>query len=96
MPTVFYIARKQFGAPRARQCIEDCLNALEIVPIDRQTLVDAQAIAGSDFEDDIQIACAVAAKLDAIVIRDASGFVAAPIPVLTPSELAAQLATPTP
>lgn len=40
-----------------------------------------------DFEDDLQIACAVAAGLDVIVSRDRAGFVHSPIPVLSPAEL---------
>ncbi len=39
----------------------------------------------------MQLAAAVAAQLDAIVTRDPAGFTGAPIPVLTPETLAAQL-----
>ena len=40
----------------------------------------------------LQIACAVEARLDAIVTRNATDFVGSPIPVLTPTELLALLA----
>jgi hypothetical protein len=68
-----------------------CLNTLQILAVDRQALIDADTLAGSDFEDNIQIA-AVAASLDAIVTRDVSGFSHAPLPVWSPSELLHRLA----
>ena len=47
---------------------------------------------GSDFEDNLQIACAVEAKLDAIVTRNPKDFAGSPVPVLTPAELLALIA----
>lgn len=45
-----------------------------------------------DYEDNLQIACAVEAGLDAIISRDPAGFTQSPIPVLTPAALLLQLA----
>jgi predicted nucleic acid-binding protein len=52
----------------------------------------ATTLPGSDFEDNLQIACAVEAKLDAIVTRNPKDFADSPVPVLTPTELLALLA----
>jgi hypothetical protein len=57
------------------------LSTLDIAPIDRATLLAAQALSGPDFEDDPQIARAVQTGVDAIVTRDPRGFAASPIPV---------------
>ena len=43
------------------------------------------------FEDNVQIASAELAGLDAIVTRDKAGFQGAPLPIFTPSELLQQL-----
>jgi hypothetical protein len=51
----------------------------------------ANTLTGTDFEDDLQIACAHLTGLDAIVTRNPKDFKSATIPVLTPSELLAQL-----
>jgi len=48
-------------------------------------------MAGSDLEDNVSMACALAAGLDAIVTRDPKGFAGSPIPVLSPTELLARL-----
>jgi len=52
----------------------------------------ATTLPGSDFEDNLQIACAVEARLDAIVTRNPKDFAGSPVPVLTPAELLALLA----
>lgn len=45
----------------------------------------------ADFEDAVQIACAVAQELEAILTRDRQGFLSSPIPVLSIHDLLKQL-----
>jgi predicted nucleic acid-binding protein len=92
LPTLFYVIRKQEDLARAHLAIANCLRSLEIVPFDRKVLEIATTLPGSDFEDNLQIACAVEAKLDAIVTRNPKDFADSPVPVLTPTELLALLA----
>jgi hypothetical protein len=75
----------------ARQAVRICLEAFEICAVDHQALEQAQALPGSDFENNLQIACASLAGLDAIVTRDSKGFKTAAMPVLTPAELLTRL-----
>jgi predicted nucleic acid-binding protein len=93
---VFCVARRHVGIARARQIVRDCLQAFEIIPVDRQTLEEADRLPGSDYEDNIQIAAAVSAGVDVIVTRDPSGYVASPVPVLTPAGLITRLPPPPP
>jgi hypothetical protein len=69
---------------------------LAILPIDKQTLLDADAMRGKDFEDNILIAAAVAASVDAIVTRNVADFAHSPIPVWQPAELLRRLAGASP
>jgi predicted nucleic acid-binding protein len=87
MTTLFYVARRLAGANQARTAVRTCLSAFEILTVDVQTLLDADALPGSDFEDNVQIAAAVQCKVDAIVTRDTSGFAASPLPVFLPADL---------
>jgi predicted nucleic acid-binding protein len=96
LPTIYYIVRRQAGLPAAQAALHACLSTLDIVPVDLATLLDAQARAGTDFEDDLQISCAVQAGVDAIVARDPRGFAASPVTVLTPADLATSLSGPAP
>jgi len=96
LPTIFYIVRKQAGLSTAQTTVNACLTTLDVAPIDQSTLLAALAFAGSDFEDDLQIACAVQSGVDAIVTRDPGGFSASQIPPIAPSDLVTLLSAPPP
>lgn len=88
---VFYVARRHVGFTRAKLIVHECLQAFEILSVDRAALLAAEELPGSDFEDNIQIAAATAAGVDAIVTRDPAGFSGSSIAVLTPRQLLEQL-----
>ncbi len=94
LPTVFYIVRKQTDLATARTAIADCLATLHIAPVDQTALLAAQAMPGADFEDNLQIACAINSGMDLIVTRDPRGFAHSPLPVSTPADLVARLPGP--
>ena len=60
LATIFYVGRKVVGTAKARADVRSYLAAFTILPIDKQTLLDADALAGSDFEDNITMAAAAA------------------------------------
>lgn len=91
MTDIFYIARRMVDVPTARVAVGLCLSTFEICPVDRQTLEQATTLPGSGFEDNVQIACALLASVDAIVTRNPADFAAATVPVLTPPALLTQL-----
>jgi hypothetical protein len=88
---IYYVAPKASDASRARQAVQLCLDVFEVAPVHRLTLERAQQVAGADLEDNVQIACAEAGALDAIVTRDKASYAAATLPVLTPAECLQQL-----
>jgi predicted nucleic acid-binding protein len=88
---IFYIARRATDVPTARIAVGLCLSAFDICPVDRQTLEQAASLVGNDFEDNLQIACALISGLDAIVTRNSGDFASAPMPVFAPAELLARL-----
>jgi predicted nucleic acid-binding protein len=91
LATVFYVARKVVGTATARAAVQMCLRAFAILPIDKQTLLDADALPGNDLEDNMLIAAAVTAGVDAIITRNIADFSHSPIPVWEPAELLKQL-----
>lgn len=88
---LWYISRRNGGAAVAQALVTDVLTAFSIRPVDRQMIEAALLEPGNDFEDNLQIVCARAAGLDAIVTRDSSGFRASTLPVFTPAEAIAHL-----
>ena len=88
---IFYIARRHTGSlEQARQAISEILNSMVICPVNRAVLESAFASGLTDFEDAVQIACAVAQELDAVVSRD-TDFSSTLISVFTVEELLRQL-----
>jgi predicted nucleic acid-binding protein len=94
VPTIFYIVQRLTDLRTAHSAVQHCLATLSIALVDEATLLAALAMTGADFEDNLQIACAVQAGVDGIVTRDARGFAASPLPVLSPTALIAQLPPP--
>lgn len=92
LATTFYVGRKVVGNASARAAVKTYLTAFTILPIGKQTLVDAVVLTGNDFEDNILIAAAITASLDAIVTRNVADFAHSPIPVWQPAELLTRLA----
>jgi predicted nucleic acid-binding protein len=88
----FYIAQKHTRSiEQARQAVAEVLTVMTICPVDRAVLESAFNSGLTDFEDAVQIFCAVTQGLDAILTRDKRGFVSSPIPVLAVGELLQQL-----
>ena len=89
--TVFYVVRRNAGYDRAKVVVSECLDSFTIIPIARSTLELALTFPGRDYEDNLQIACAVEDQAEGIVTRDPRGYSTSPIPVLSPSEIIARI-----
>ena len=83
---IYYVARRWSGIEKAREAVRICLATFQIGVIDAETLKQAMASEGEDFEDDVQTVCAQQLALDAIITRDVDGFSRSPIAVLTPAQ----------
>jgi predicted nucleic acid-binding protein len=83
---IFYIARRQIGNDAALAGIDQSL-ALEVALVDKVTLLRARELPGSDFEDNIAIACAEAERLDFIITRNIDDFRHSSIQAIEPLAL---------
>jgi hypothetical protein len=92
LTNLFYIARRILGQDEARRAVRTCLQTFVILGVDEPLLRQADALPGTDLEDNLQLAAAIAFRLDAIVTRDPHGFAGATLPVLAPADLLARLA----
>ena len=62
--------------------------------MDKALLLQARTLVGSDFEDNVQIACAQIADLDLIVTRNTPDFSHVSMPVIEPPAIARFLPQP--
>lgn len=91
---IFYISRRHTrSVEQARQAVSETLTVMVICPVNRAVLESAFRSGLADFEDAVQIACAVAQGLDAILTRDTQGFLNSSVPVLSIHELLQRLGT---
>lgn len=88
---IFYLSRRLAGLEKAWQTIHASLDQLSVVPVGIDELRLATTLTGKDFEDNLQIACAINTQLDLIVTRNLTGFSGNNIPILTPQQLLLEL-----
>lgn len=91
---IFYIVRRQANITVAFAAVDRIFAAFGLFAIDAVLLQQARALPGNDFEDNVQIACAVNAGLDLIVTRNLADFRTSPIPAIEPSQIASYLTAP--
>jgi len=82
---IYYIGRKEVGHEHARAGVARCLREFGVISVYRAVLDAALALPGTDFEDNVQIACAQFARLDLIVTRNIRDFRHSPIAAVEPS-----------
>ena len=88
---IFYITRRYAGLEKAWQAVHTSLDQLSVIPVGIDELRLATTLNGNDFEDNLQIACAINRQLDLIVTRYLAGFPRNSIPILTPQQMLLQL-----
>ena len=81
---IYYVATRLTNPSKARETVQVCLDAFEFCTVDQHLLEQAHQLSGSDFEDNVQIACAVRDGLEAIVTRDSEGFKTSSLSVWSP------------
>lgn len=92
--TAYYIARRTIGSAAARQAIADLLKITRVCVVDFGVLQSAVGLPVADYEDAIQLASALAERLDAIVTRDPGDFKHSPLPIFSPADFLNQLPSP--
>jgi predicted nucleic acid-binding protein len=90
---VFYIARKIKGREVARNLVEELLTAFRICPLDSSVLSLALTLSMEDYEDSVQVACAFASQLDAIITRDTEDFRDISLPLFSPADFIERLSS---
>lgn len=94
LTNIFYIARRlRQTIERARQAVTLTLSIAQVCPVDRATLEIALTSSLNDFEDAVQVSCAIAEKREAIVTRDLQDFSNSTLPVLSVNQALEQLET---
>ena len=87
LTNIYYIAHKLKGPAVARLAVSEVLAVMRVCAVSDADLRAALGLPLADYEDAVQVACALAADLEAIVTRDPDGFVLSPVQSTTPVDL---------
>lgn len=93
--TLYYLAAKHLGHKAAVTALIELLEHLSVTPLDEDLLLRALSLGWDDVEDAVQGVSAQRASADYIVSRNPSDFEAASVPVVSPKQLLATLASST-
>ena len=89
--TLFYLARKNRSAAEARATITNLLQFIKIAPVDQATIEQALNLDYRDYEDAVQMMCAVQMKVDYLITRNVKGYQPPLLSVLQPVDFLATL-----
>ncbi|MBI3159536.1 MAG: PIN domain-containing protein [Chloroflexi bacterium] len=90
--TLHYLVSRDQSAQQAGMIITSLLQFLRVASVEQSTIEQALALGYRDFEDAVQMICALQAKADYLTTRNPKDFQPAPVAVLQPAELNALLA----
>jgi predicted nucleic acid-binding protein len=82
---IFYVCRRFATTEGAFAAVRTCLTAFPVIAVGQEKLERALQLPGKDFEDNLQVVCADALNLEAIVTRNPTDFAHSSIPVFTPT-----------
>jgi predicted nucleic acid-binding protein len=94
LSNIFYLVRGHSRSEQiALQFVSDLLSWSEVAVTGKPEALHATQAGMNDFEDALQVAAAVSCGASVIVTRNTKDFQASPIPVMTPEQFLAHLAT---
>ncbi|MFW5983470.1 MAG: type II toxin-antitoxin system VapC family toxin [bacterium] len=83
---IYYIAKKEKGHNEAINFIKNLIEVIDVIGINKETILKALASTMKDFEDAIQSSAAEIHQIDLILTRNKNDFTDTTIKVLTPKE----------
>jgi hypothetical protein len=83
---IYFFRRRVVDENAARVDAREILKGLQLVPLSATILDRALASAGTDFEDNIQLASAESVSLNHLITRNTKDFSSSQISVLNPED----------
>ncbi len=84
---IYYISKKEKGNEVAIEFISKLIEIVDVIGVDKNTIVKALKSGLKDFEDAIQVTAAIFNEIEIIITRNKSDFLNSGLEILTPKEL---------
>lgn len=88
---VYYIVRRLASRREAERAIHGMRAIFKIAPVDEHVIDLAMKAQSADFEDAVQLACAIRAKAICVITRDQRHFAGSALPVMAPDMFLAKI-----
>jgi predicted nucleic acid-binding protein len=82
--TLFYLIQKDQSSAKARATITNLLQFIKIAAVDQSTIEQALNLDYRDYEDAVQMICALQCRADWLVTRNIKDYQPALLPILQP------------
>ena len=89
--TLFYILQKGKSSAEAHAIITGLFQILKVAPVGHSTIEQALNLQFRDFEDAVQMVCAMEQKVDCLITRNVRDYQVSLLPVLQPVDYLATL-----
>lgn len=86
---VSYYHERQNNTAETGRMMDDLLAVLEVPAVGHRDAVNWRSCGPADFEDALQVSCAIAGNAEAIITRNTADFANAKLRVMTPEEFLA-------
>lgn len=87
VPNIIYILRKELTPEKTQQIIDQLFLIFAVADLKSDDLKKGAAMKNIDYEDALQMVCAVRIKADFIITRNIRDFIDSKVPAIKPSEL---------
>jgi predicted nucleic acid-binding protein len=91
LTTLFYLIRKDKSAADARATLTNLLQFIRVAPVDQATIEQALNLDYRDYEDAVQMICALQIKADHVITRNIRDYQPALLSVLQPIDFLATM-----
>jgi predicted nucleic acid-binding protein len=91
LTTLFYLIRKDKSAADARATLTNLLQFIRVAPVDQATIEQALNLDYRDYEDAVQMICALQIKADHVITRNVRDYQPALLSVLQPIDFLATM-----
>lgn len=88
---IYYISKREKGNEVAIEFISKLIEIVDVIGVDKNTIVKALKFGLKDFEDAVQVTAAVFNEIEIIITRNKSDFLNSGLEILTPKELTDKL-----
>ena len=86
LPILSYYYGRQHSAEETGAMIDGSLAMIQVPAVGHRDAIGWRTTGVSDFEDALQVVCAIAGAAEVIVTRNIADFTGAPLPVMIPED----------